>query len=74
MSPSALSSQLVIITILMLMVMVIILSRLNLTGGPLRVGGGLVACIREGPGLRTTTGSVNDDDKFDADVLNGQAG
>ena len=70
MSPSALSLQIVIITILVL----IILCRLNLTGGPLRVGGGLVACIREGPGLRTTTGSVNDDDDFDADVLNGQAG
>ena len=72
MSPSALSLQIVIITILVLML--IILCRLNLTGGPLRVGGGLVACIREGPGLRTTTGFANDDDKFDADVLNGQAG
>ena len=39
------------------MSLTILLPRLNLTGGsPLRVGGGLVACIREGPGLRTTTG------------------
>ena len=43
--------------ILLRMSLTILLPRLNLTGGsPLRVGGGLVACIREGPGLRTTTG------------------
>ena len=37
-----------------------LLSGLNLTGGPLRVGGGVVACLREGPGLLTSTGEVTD--------------
>ena len=53
------------------MSLTILLPRLNLTGGsPLRVGGGLVACIREGPGLRTTTGLlIAFEFKIDGDLL-----